>query len=281
MSLTYRSPGSPVPERPLVFHLGPLSPGVRANDIHGQCEAAGLGKPAAATPSDNAAATTGAEPGASQQSTPPAPAPNLVTLHMLRCLSEGDDGTVLEGLCGGTPMVYEGDVWGLAAYCRESKAYIALASLQGLAVPQVMGHGQMPYLMRYVAMRPLAGRTLADVPRAERSGAVADAALEALLAVQRCCPGFVHGDVQLENFMLLEPPAAGAAAEEGPEGCGAAAGGGSCTGGGGGGGSSGGGGGPRCVLLDFARSRLDGDTRAQQRELAKLRGLLGLGPGGG
>ncbi|KAG2487082.1 hypothetical protein HYH03_014327 [Edaphochlamys debaryana] len=34
----------PVPERPLVFHLGPLSPGVRANDIHGRCEAAGLGK---------------------------------------------------------------------------------------------------------------------------------------------------------------------------------------------------------------------------------------------
>lgn len=34
----------PVPERPTVFWLGPLSPGVRANDIHRRCEEAGLGK---------------------------------------------------------------------------------------------------------------------------------------------------------------------------------------------------------------------------------------------
>ena len=61
-----------------------------------------------------------------------------------------------------------------------------------------------------------------------------------LMVVQAACPRFLHGDIRLHSILRVSGGARGAA---------------------------------RCVLLDFERSRLDGEKQ-QQRELAQLRQLL-------
>ncbi|PNG99895.1 hypothetical protein TSOC_014315 [Tetrabaena socialis] len=206
-------------------------------------------------PSQGSAATTTAG-GAAR------PAP--VRLCFLDLLAQGGDGIVFHGTCDGAPAVIKVFTWelcALAAYWQESVAYRALTMLQGSVVPLVLAHGKLPYGLRYIALRPIEGGEplsgcLQPFPRA-----VAVAALRALQEVQAACPGFVHGDVRLENLLLVRAPGRGGAAEgEGePDALGGAA--------------------LRCVLLDFARSRMDGSEQQQQRELAQLRQLLGNAAG--
>ncbi|KXZ51972.1 hypothetical protein GPECTOR_11g94 [Gonium pectorale] len=212
------------------------------------------------------AAAARAPPASGADLPPPA---TSVRLRCLDLLAEGGDGTVFSGTCNGAPAVikvYTWEAYDQAAYWREVQAYRALAQVQGSSVPQMLSHGTTETNLRYIALRPMEGsQRLSDCVR-PFSRAVAVAALRALQDVQAACPGFVHGDLELEN-MLLVPGAAGTS-------------GGAVEAGGASYASSGtagdGGGAPRCVLLDFARSRLDGDEQQRERERAELKQLLGL-----
>ncbi|PNW81964.1 hypothetical protein CHLRE_06g268228v5 [Chlamydomonas reinhardtii] len=177
-------------------------------------------------------------------------------------LSHGRDGTVFVGefcLRGGAAG---GTCWqrvAIKAYCcwepvqatayaREVGAYRALSQLQGYWVPRKARDG----LVRLAQSSDSRAR---DRRRLEK------------LPDRRPCSSTCHGDIRLENILLVVNSSSG----------------------GGGGGSSGEGVGQqaaqqeeaqvgevlRCVLLDFGGSRLDGTPREQEMEVAQLALLLG------
>jgi len=74
--------------------------------------------------------------------------------------------------------------------------------------------------------------------------AVADAALKALATLHSEFEGFLHNDIRLANVLLLRDPAGSDVS-------------------------------PKCMLLDFGRSRADGTKAEQQREYRALKKLLG------
>ncbi|KAG2487587.1 hypothetical protein HYH03_013866 [Edaphochlamys debaryana] len=293
--------------------------------------AAAAQDPAARAPAAASTAADGTPPSEGGESSLPAPCPpasvpppaaaaGRAELRFVRPLLDDDEwATTFEGTCNAQPAtikVFSGSREGLAAYHREASAFGALAALQGDVVPYVLSYGQLAYGLRYIAMRPVQGRSLDGMKVPE---AVYQAAMRAVRAVQRCCPGFVHGQMWRDYVFLLDeggagaggiagmPPVdgrakaggdamtladdggAGEAARgagpllgDGPSallggGRGSGADGGStaadsdqgASGSGGGGGSS-----PRCMLLDFAWSRLDGSPKQQQRERWELRRSL-------
>ncbi len=209
--------------------------------------------------------------------------------------SGGSGGLVMAGTCDGADCVIKllgPDRRGLAAYEREVAAYAALKGLQGLHVPKLLAWGDLDYGVRFLALRRVAGaQSLSCLPR-PLPAAVATAALRALDEVQAACPSFVHGDVRLSNVVLAEAAEAAVVQEQqqhvaGPpsslQHAGAAAGAGDGAGGSLEARAAGGGQPqaaarppqlPRCALLDFGRSRLDGDPAQQQRERKELDQLL-------
>ncbi|KXZ53162.1 hypothetical protein GPECTOR_7g1054 [Gonium pectorale] len=202
-----------------------------------------------------AAAAAAPEAGAAPQRHPPAAA-----TARLRFTDAVGDTTVFRGTCDGAPALIK--VFTLAAhagYRREAEAYRVLAPLQGAAVPKVLAHGQLPFGLRYIALeRVQSGQRLRDCKR-PFPRAVAKAALQVLRKAQAACPGFVHGDLQLDNILLVPGVAATAQAAEGAADA-----------------LGSGGGGPCCVLLDLARSRIHGNPQPQRQkeERARLRQLL-------
>ncbi len=143
------------------------------------------------------------------------------------------------------------------------------------------------------------GRRLSDCPW-PFPPQVVKAALGALEAAQHAADGFVHGDIRLENLLLVGGEAELAAgggggsgaptsgqgaareveAEAGAEGGAAGASAAQTAAGGTRDGaatcSSGGGGALRCVLLDFGGSWLDGTEEEQAEEREELKRLLGV-----
>lgn len=206
--------------------------------------------------------------------------------------SGGSEGLVMSGTCDGADCIIKlmgPDRCGLAAYEREVAAYAALEGLQGRHVPKLLAWGDLDFGVRFLALRRVAGaQSLSCLPR-PLPAAVAAAALRALDAVQAACPGFVHGDVRLSNVVLAEaavvqeqqqhiagPPSSLQHAEA-AAGAGGGAGGSLETGAAGGGPPQAAARPPQlpcCVLLDFGRSRLDGDAAQQRRERKELDQLL-------
>ncbi|PNH05089.1 hypothetical protein TSOC_008675 [Tetrabaena socialis] len=164
-------------------------------------------------------------------------------------LSTGSEGAVLHGLCRGMAAVVKllgPDDHGLAAYGREVQAYRALEPLQGKAVPVLLAAGHLAAGVHFLATGLVQGSPLSSlVPVPD---AVARAAMRALERVHGTSPGFLHGDIRLQNMLL----AAGTGEDT-----------------------------PTCVVLDFGRSRLGGNTQQQEHERAQLRALLGAGAGPG
>lgn len=181
----------------------------------------------------------------------PPPAAPPVRLYCGDTLAVGCNGPVFSGTCNGAPAIVKVFTWDADAhdaYRREVAAYRALARLQGSVVPEVLDYGRMRFGLRYIALRPVEGGQPLSSCEWPFPRAVAKAAVKALQTAHATCEGFVHGDVRLENMLLLRQ--------------GAAAGGGT----------------PRCVLLDFEWSRTDGDKEQQEQEQAQLERLLGTGP---
>ncbi|KXZ49580.1 hypothetical protein GPECTOR_20g436 [Gonium pectorale] len=140
---------------------------------------------------------------------PPPPPAQHAWLELLAERAHGGDGMLFDGTVDGTAAVIKVYLWdraGLAAFYREATAYRALASLQGSVVPQVLLMGKMRDGLRYLALRPVGGgRPLSWVGRPFQP-AVVRAALRALEAAQHACGGFVHGDISLDNILLVEAP---------------------------------------------------------------------------
>ena len=240
---------------------------------------------AAAAPAATAAAAAAATAGAANL-----PRPSRVLLRFSETLAAGSEGLVMAGTCDGVDCVIKllgPDRSGLAAYEREVAAYTALQRLQGRHVPELQAWGDLEYGVRFLALRRVAGAQPLSSLQRPLPAAVKGAALQALAVVQAACPGFVHGDVRLENVVVLEAAASGGLRGEqqlpaglaGPstsQPAGASAGARDEARGGvaAGAASSGSLLLPRCVLLDFGRSRLDGDAAQQRLEREELRQLL-------
>ncbi|KAG2426010.1 hypothetical protein HXX76_013381 [Chlamydomonas incerta] len=246
----------------------------------GASGAASGGAPATAGSGSGGPAAAGAQPEV------------LAQLWFRSVMDRGRDGTVYDGRLGaaaGTPVVIKvycmWDPEQEEAYAREVAAYRALARLQGSWIPRVLASGRLagdlPRL-RCLVMEPVAGgQRLSDYPGRPFPGTVVDAALDALRQAHDVA-GFLHGDIRLQNILLVTAAAGdddgggGAGTGPGREG---GSGGPAVTGGGGtsGGASSSTGAGLRCVLLDFGGSRLDGTAAQQAAEMAELRRLLSAG----
>eukprot|EP00198_Chlamydomonas_reinhardtii_P009835 XP_001699172.1 predicted protein [Chlamydomonas reinhardtii] len=250
-----------------------------------------------------AAATAGGSGSGSGTGGPAATAAQpevLAQLWFRSVMAGGRDGTVYDGVLGaaggavgGTPVVIKvyccWDPQQAAAYPREVAAYRALSRLQGSWIPRVLASGRLAgnlSRLRCLVMEPVAGgQRLSDYPERPFPGAVVEAALNALRQAHSVA-GFLHGDIRLENMLLVTAAAGdggssgGAGKKRGREGGSggpAIAGGGGTSGGASSSSSGVAGAGQRCVLLDFGGSRLDGTAAKQAAELAELRWLLGVG----
>ncbi|KAG2487077.1 hypothetical protein HYH03_014323 [Edaphochlamys debaryana] len=231
---------------------------------------------AAAPPAPQQQQQPAAPPAAAAAAAAPRERPQRVSLVLHEGQKrQGSEGYVVGGTCDGVECFIKllgPDRSGVAAFAREVAAYAALEPLQGLQVPELRAWGDIRWGVRFLAVRRVeGGRPLSDLPHPPPPG-VAAAALEALAAVQAACPRFVHGDLRPENILVLQPgpepePAAGPGPAAGRAGAGAGAGGHA--------GPAAEAGRLRCVLLDFGRSRLDGDASQQRRERRELRQLLG------
>ena len=168
-----------------------------------------------------------------------------VTLLLQDKLQEGSAGAVVLGAYGGMPAVVKllgPDGPGLRAYETEAAMYSMLACVQGVVVPRLLGTGSLPGGVMFLATSRVDGTPLSSfrtVPTA-----VADAALRALATLHRKFAGFLHNDIRLANILLLSNPAMSDVS-------------------------------PKCMLLDFGRSRADGTKAEQQWEYMALKKLLG------
>ncbi|KAG2428408.1 hypothetical protein HXX76_011528 [Chlamydomonas incerta] len=284
------------------YHLSraPLEAARRCAQLPGAAAALELAGASASASGDApaiAGSGSGGDPGTGGCPVTTAAQPEvLAQLWFRSVMDRGRDGTVYDGrlgAAGGTPVVIKvyclWDPEQEEAYAREVAAYRALARLQGSWIPRVLASGRLtgnlPRL-RCLVMEPVAGgQRLSDYPEWPFPGAVVDAALRALRRAHKVA-GFLHGDIRLQNILLVTAAAGGdggsggAAKKQCREG---GSGGLAVTGTSGGASSSGvaGGGvsgaGLRCVLLDFGGSRLDGTAAQQAAEKAELRWLLGAG----
>ncbi|PNH06126.1 hypothetical protein TSOC_007545 [Tetrabaena socialis] len=167
----------------------------------------------------------------------------MLVLHSKLCV--GSAGLVVLGAYGGEPAVVKllgPDDEGLTAYSRESSAYDAVQGLQGTVVPKLLAAGHANHGVYYIAVSRLPGQPLSEVAQPFPPGVV-KAAEDALRQLHAACPGFLHGDIRLENMILL-PPGSG---------------GGDCA---------------KCMAIDFGRARL-GRAQEQDMEVRQLRRLLG------
>ncbi len=132
---------------------------------------------------------------------------------------------------------------GLKAYCAEFDAYRALEKLQGDIVPVMLAAGRACPVEEgdafAIATRLVPGLTLEDVLYEHGSVGeqVGEAAMEALRRLHAAVPGFLHGDLVLDNVVLVEQEAGQP---------------------------------PRCVILGFGMARLDATPEEQAEEVLQL-----------
>lgn len=101
------------------------------------------------------------------------------------------------------PQLLGPDGHGLAAFGAETRAYSALESVQGGAVPCLLAAGHLEFGVHVIATERVPGRPLSDhFPSISET--IAAAAERALSAVHAACPGLCRGDVRLANVMVHE-----------------------------------------------------------------------------
>ena len=178
------------------------------------------------------------------------PTPVMVDLH--RKLCDGSAGAVVLGAYGGAPAVVKllgPDDYGLAQYEAELHMYHLLEPLQGQVVPRLLGAGYLDFGVHFLATSTIDGTPLSSLPHV--TDAVASGALLALQRIRDVLPGFLHGDIRLENVLVLS------------------------THGGEGGGGGDGEADAACMFVDFACSQVGGSMAEQREEEKRLKRLTG------
>ena len=110
----------------------------------------------------------------------------------------------LWGRTGGAPAVVKllgPDDYGLAQYEAELRMYRLLQPLQGQLVPRLLGAGHLDFGVHFLATSTIDGTPLSSLPHVTDS--VASGALRALQRLQAVFPNFLHGDIRLENVLVL------------------------------------------------------------------------------
>jgi hypothetical protein len=98
---------------------------------------------------------------------------------------------------------YGRDEESMKAYHRELAPYTALESLQGEVVPELLADRYILCGVRYLAVSASDGVTFSSLwPNITDNQQAA--ALAALDRVYAAAPGFLHGDLDLRNVMLLQ-----------------------------------------------------------------------------
>jgi hypothetical protein len=159
-------------------------------------------------------------------------------------LQEGSAGAVVVGAYGEEPAIVKllgPDTPGLEAYEREVAAYSMLSPVQGVVVPRLLGAGSLPGGVAFIATSREHGSPLCSLGTVPP--AVAHAALEGLGTLHRQFPGFLHNDIRLANVLLLSAAVSDVS--------------------------------PKCMFLDFGRSRIDATKAEQLREFGVLKRMLG------
>lgn len=174
---------------------------------------------------------------------------STITFHHTLC--DGSEGAVAVGTYDGVPAVVKliyPDEHGLDAFNREVAAYQLLASFQGGLIPQLLGAGQVRAGVHFIAVAKVSGRPLSSFSAVPTH--LQQAAVSALSKLHSTHPGFLHGDIRLENVMAQQ-----AACEGGAEPA--------YTG---------------CMLIDFGRSCTTGASSKQQKqEVRELKRLMRMG----
>lgn len=162
-------------------------------------------------------------------------------------LCEGSEGDVVTGTCDGQPAVIKmlgPDEDGMEAFWCEHDAYTALHSVQGEIVPRLLVAGHYTMGVYVIVTARISGMPLSDLEVIPQP--VAKAAVHALERVHSACPGLCHGDIRLQNIMLVQ---------EGEEGAATTA-------------------GAMCMVIDFGRACFECSKQEQRREVQQLASLL-------
>lgn len=168
-------------------------------------------------------------------------------VHLYGKLCQGSDGAVVVGKCRGQRAVVKllgPDASGLSAFRRELDAYGLLQSEQGRVVPHLLAAGHLVAGVHAIATAWVMGTPLSSLKTIPES--VVQAARSALERVHSACPGLCHGDVRLQNVMLVQQDVGWASCMDPP----------------------------KVMILDFGRARR-GCSRQQQRgEVEQLISLM-------
>lgn len=177
-------------------------------------------------------------------------------------LCDGCYGAVFRGTFGGEAAVIKflgPSAEGIAAFHREWNALQYLAAAQVRAVPQLLGVGHLYLGVHYLATAMVHGQPLSCVQPLTRE--VAAAAGRALAQVHAAHPGLLHGDVRLQNILLVTSSSQLPAGEASSSGSSS-------------GGSSSSEPSLECKVVDFGASSWDGSPAAQQQEVRQLIRLM-------
>eukprot|EP00877_Chromochloris_zofingiensis_P006562 jgi/Chrzof1/2159/Cz11g04140.t1 len=164
----------------------------------------------------------------------------IIQLEAVVCSSSAS--TVVRGRWWGDPAVFKlhGPDVGWQEWETEVGMYDRLSAEQGKLLPRMLGHGSIIAGVKYIALENIDGVPLSDLPYITEK--VAAAAFNALVTLQQRHPGFVHGDIRLQNIMLLATPRPGESST--------------------------------CMLLDLAWSQMDGSEAQQEHEVQEFTQLI-------
>lgn len=129
----------------------------------------------------------------------------------LQAIGSGSSGFVLQGqvIAGDLPgrlvaiKVFSRCADSVSASQAEASIYNYLEDLQGVVIPTYLGIGRIPLTgSGFILTSLVKGRPLSCLDEKERVKEVAEAARQALSLIHQ--RGVAHGDVRLENILLLD-----------------------------------------------------------------------------
>lgn len=176
--------------------------------------------------------------------------PHVYPLMLDHEIAMGSEGSVVLGSYFGRPAIIKllgPDRRGLRIWRTEVQMLERLKVLQGEWVPELLGSGHLEAGVHFIALSKVDGESLSKLR--DNSGGfppgVGESAKAGLKRLREVVPGFLHGDIRLENVMWGVQGSANNRASS------------------------------SCVFIDFGRSRADGSIVQQAQEELHLCSLLG------